>query len=141
ILGIAGQKLLAGHRDSGCNPQLRRSRPATLRPTARLRAGSRVGGSVLLAAARGGSPSGGSAGPRPKARGPGSLPVLRSVTRLPDGRPRDQGAYCNPGAMICAKLFRARFNLLFTVPRFTPVISEISSYVLPSISRRTNTTR
>ena len=32
------------------------------------------------------------------------------------------------------------FNLDFTVPRVTPVISEISSYVFPSISRRTNTT-
>ncbi len=35
------------------------------------------------------------------------------------------------GAMIWAKLFRARFSRLFTVPRLHPVISAISSYVLP----------
>lgn len=45
------------------------------------------------------------------------------------------------GAMICAKLFRARFSRLFTVPRLQPVISAISSYVFPSISRRTKTMR
>ncbi len=31
------------------------------------------------------------------------------------------------GAMIVAKLFRARFRRLFTVPRLHPVISAISS--------------
>lgn len=31
------------------------------------------------------------------------------------------------GAMIRAKLFRARFSRLFTVPRFVSVISAISS--------------
>lgn len=45
------------------------------------------------------------------------------------------------GAMMCAKLFRARFSRLFTVPRLQPVISAISSYVFPSISRRTKTMR
>ena len=45
------------------------------------------------------------------------------------------------GAIICAKRFLARFNRDLTVPKVTPVISEISSYALPSNSRRTNTTR
>ena len=44
------------------------------------------------------------------------------------------------GPMIWANLLRARLRRDFTVPSVTPVISEISSYVLPSISRRTNTT-
>jgi len=45
------------------------------------------------------------------------------------------------GATIRAKLFRARFSRLFTVPRLVSVISAISSYVLPSSSRRTKTRR
>ena len=49
--------------------------------------------------------------------------------------------YSNIGAITVAKLLRARLSRLLTVPRFTPVISEISSYVLPSSSRSTKTMR
>src|SRR5581483_11926755 len=47
----------------------------------------------------------------------------------------------NAGAMISANEVRARFNRDFTVPRLHAVISAISSYDLPSSSRRMNTCR
>lgn len=50
---------------------------------------------------------------------PGAVPVRRP--KLARGR------YSIMGAMIRAKLFRARFRRLFTVPRLQPVISAISS--------------
>jgi len=45
------------------------------------------------------------------------------------------------GSMIDANALRARLSLDFTVPRLQSVISAISSYDLPSSSRRTNTCR
>ena len=54
--------------------------------------------------------------------------------------PRSNGlVYRSIGEMIRAKLLRARFKRLFTVPRLHPVISAISSYVFPSSSLRTKT--
>lgn len=53
----------------------------------------------------------------------------------------DSNAYRTNGAMMSAKAVRARLRRDFTVPRFTPVISAISSYDLPSSSRSTNTSR
>jgi len=50
---------------------------------------------------------------------PGPTPVV--PLRIPPGN------QSTSGAMIRAKLFRARFNRDFTVPRFTPVMSAISS--------------
>jgi hypothetical protein len=49
--------------------------------------------------------------------------------------------YRNDGSIISANEFRARFSLDFTVPRLQCVISAISSYERPSISRKTNTSR
>ena len=49
--------------------------------------------------------------------------------------------YRTSGAMMSAKAVRARLRRDLTVPRFTPVISAISSYDFPSSSRSTNTSR
>ncbi len=59
-------------------------------------------------------------------------------SECPPGGGSDQSIM---GAMMWAKLFRARFNRLFTVPRLQEVMSAISSYVFPSISRSTKTIR
>ena len=53
----------------------------------------------------------------------------------------DSNVYRTSGPMMSAKAVRARLSRDFTVPRFTPVISAISSYDLPSSSRSTNTSR
>lgn len=49
--------------------------------------------------------------------------------------------YLSDGSMISANALRARFRRDFTVPRLQWVISAISSYERPSISRNTNTSR
>ncbi len=51
------------------------------------------------------------------------------------------GRYLTSGSMISANAVRARLSRDLTVPRFTPVMSAISSYDLPSSSRSTNTSR
>ena len=65
---------------------------------------------------------------------PEPAPVPPGTT--PPGRP-----YRTSGATTSANAARARLSRLFTVPRFTPVISAISSYDFPSSSRSTNTSR
>lgn len=67
--------------------------------------------------------------------------------RVPDDcgrvppRPELRPGQSTYGAIISAKEFRARFSLDLTVPRLHSVISAISSYDLPSSSRRMNTLR
>ena len=65
--------------------------------------------------------------------------------RRPSARPPPASSpplpYSSHGAMISAKEFRARLRRDFTVPRLQSVISAISSYDLPSSSRRTKTWR
>jgi hypothetical protein len=61
------------------------------------------------------------------------------LTKLPlTPHPAD---YRSDGSIISANEFRALFNRDFTVPRLQCVISAISSYERPSISRNTNTSR
>ena len=80
---------------------------------------------------------------------PEKKPALRKEGRLSESQVGSMVSlsYQEPhpqsrrGAMILAKLFRARFSRLFTVPRLHPVMSAISSYVFPSNSLRTNTIR
>ena len=66
-----------------------------------------------------------------------SGPATPAHRRAPGAQPGTQSII---GATIWAKLFRARFRRLFTVPRFVFEISAISSYERPSISLRTKTT-
>jgi len=50
--------------------------------------------------------------------------IPKILEHRPDSGRLDQFRECS---IRCAKEFRARCRRLFTVPRFTPVISEISS--------------
>lgn len=56
-------------------------------------------------------------------RGPGGRTPATPTRISADG----PGGQSTMGAMIWAKLFRARFSRLLTVPRLQPVISAISS--------------
>ena len=63
-------------------------------------------------------------------RGGFRVPHERDNARLPGGAgvvARFKSAYSRSGAIVWAKLLRARFRRLLTVPRLQPVISAISA--------------
>ena len=70
----------------------------------------------------GGFPPGGRARTGDVERPRRTLPAGPLAHPVPSGRAQSMS-----GAMMEAKLFRARFSRLFTVPKLHPVISAISS--------------